>query len=186
MSSEPQTTANQAVPDTPDHAAAVALHGRLAPADIQEFLIYEAALLDARELDAWLNLLTEDAVYWVPAEHGTSDPERRISLFYDDRSIMNDRIWRLGHPKMFSQNPPARQVRVISNIVTPEPVAADAQRVVVRSKFIMFEHRLKEQRTFGGSYEHVLERKNNDWLIARKTVLLANCEAVLWNIGVPI
>lgn len=159
---------------------------RLAPADIQEFLLYEAALLDGRDFDAWLNILSEDAIYWVPAEHGDPDPNKRISLFYDDRSILNDRIWRLGHPKMFSQVPPARQVRVVSGFTTAEAVTASSERVVVRSKFIMFEHRLKEQRTFGGDYEHVLVRNGNDWLIARKTVHLVNCDAVLWNVGVPL
>lgn len=159
---------------------------RVAPAEIQEFLLHEAALLDARAFDAWLQLLTDDAIYWVPAEHGQTDPDRRISLFYDDRSIMNDRIWRLGHPKMFSQVPPAHQVRVISNFTTADAVAADAQRVVVYSKFIMFEHRLSEQRTFGGDYEHVLVRAGDDWRIARKTVRLVNCDAPLWNVGVPL
>lgn len=161
----------------------------LAPPVLQEFILHEADLLDRRELDAWLSLLTEDAIYWVPAEPEQTDATRRISLFYDDRSIMNDRIWRLGHPKMFSQRPPARQVRVVSNFtVAPATTLdiADGSTIDVRSKFILFEHRLKEQRTFGGVYEHSLVRVGDDWKIARKTVRLANCDAVLWNLGVPL
>jgi benzoate/toluate 1,2-dioxygenase beta subunit len=170
-----------------------------ASADVQAFLLLEADLLDRRELDAWLSLYTKDAVYWMPAEPGEPDPEQRVSLFYDDRSILEDRVWRLGHPKMFSQNPPARQVRVLSTPVLAdvnESVSGgsdgndddndDAPRVIVRTKFVMFEHRLREQRTFGGEYVHTLVDHGDGWRIARKLVHLVNCDAVLWNIGVPI
>lgn len=154
-----------------------------APAEVQALLLFEADLLDSRMFDAWLTLYADDAMYWMPAEHGESDPLRRVSLFYDDRSLMEDRVWRLGHPKMFSQNPPARQVRVLSASVVED----DAQdRLAIRTKFVMFEHRLREQRTFGGFYRHELVRLDNDWKIRRKEVHLVNRDTILWNIGVPI
>lgn len=160
---------------------------RLAPADVAEFLFFEADLLDRRELDAWLALYTQTAVYWVPAERGDNiDPERRVSLFYDDRAILEDRVWRLGHPKMFSQNPPARQVRVLGQPMIDAGTAAAALPLLVRTKFIMSEQRMREQRTFAGEYEHTLVKEDGAWRIERKVVRLANCDAVLWNIGVPI
>ena len=55
-----------------------------------------------------------------------------------------------------------------------------------RTKFILFEHRLREQRTFGGTYEHELVPDGEGWQIARKVVKLANCDTVLWNLGVPL
>jgi ethylbenzene dioxygenase subunit beta len=152
---------------------------------VQQFLLMEADLLDQRRLDEWLALFTQDAVYWVPAEHGNPDPQRRISLFYDDRSILEDRIWRLGHPKMFSQNPPVRQARVLS-IPTLREGSVEGGRVVTSTKFVLFENRLREQRTFGGTYEHHLVRQDGHWMVERKVVRLANCDAVLWNIGVPL
>lgn len=157
-----------------------------APADVQAFLMLEADLLDTRELDAWLALYTQDAVYWVPAEAGESNPEERISLFYDDRSILEDRIWRLGHPKMFSQNPPVRQVRVLSVPLVHGTEHPQHDRIVTRTKFVLFEHRLREQRTFGGEYVHTLVKQDGEWFISRKVVRLVNCDAVLWNIGVPL
>ncbi|SIT40725.1 Aromatic-ring-hydroxylating dioxygenase, beta subunit [Paraburkholderia piptadeniae] len=156
-----------------------------APADVLAFLMLEADLLDAREFDAWLALYTRDAVYWVPAEAGDSNPEERISLFYDDRSILEDRVWRLGHPKMFSQNPPVRQVRVLATPVQQGEPAQD-DRIVTRTKFVLFEHRLREQRMFGGEYEHTLVKQDGEWCIERKVVHLVNCDTVLWNIGVPL
>jgi len=156
----------------------------MAPPEIQAFLLMEAMLLDARRLEEWLALYTADCVYWMPAEEGQAEAESRISLCYDDRRIMEDRIWRLRHPKMFSQTPPARQVRLVSNMVMGAD--ATAERPVVESSFIMFEHRLREQRLFGGRTEHVLVRTADGLRIARKTVRLANCDAPLWNIGVPL
>lgn len=156
----------------------------LATPDIQAFLLLEAELLDAKRLEEWLALYTADCVYWMPAEPGQTDMETRISLYYDDRQILEDRIGRLRHPKMFSQNPPARQVRVVSAPVMAE--GSGPESPVVLSNFVMFEHRGREQRVFGGQYEHTLRRVDGQWRIARKVVRLANCDAVLWNIGVPL
>lgn len=158
----------------------------LASSNVQEFLLFEADLLDRRALEDWLALYTPDCVYWMPAESPEGDPEKRISLFFDDRSILEDRVWRLGHPKMFSQNPPVRQVRVLSPPRLDTSASSDG-RLVTRTKFILFEHRLREQRTFGGEYEHTLvPGEAGAYLIARKVVRLVNCDTVLWNIGVPI
>ena len=158
----------------------------LAPPNICALLYLEAQLLDSRRLEEWLALLTPDFTYWVPAEHGQTDAEGRISLVYDDREILEDRIWRLKHPKMFSQNPQARQVRLVSSILTAGTVADDTEAIAVQSKFIMFEHRHAHQRVFGGDYEHALRRVDGHWRIASKTVRIANCDAVLWNVAVPL
>ena len=157
---------------------------QLAPADMQAFLLMEAALLDERRFEEWLSLYTADCIYWMPAEPDQTDADKRISLFYDQRSTLEDRIWRLRHPKMFSQNPPVRQTRLVSNIVIGD--GGSDQSPVLLSCFIMFENRLKEERVFGGRIEHVLRRAGDQWRIAKKTVRLANCDAFLWNIGVPI
>ncbi len=156
----------------------------LAPPELQAFLILEAELLDSRRLEEWLSLYTSDCMYWVPAEPGQTDPDARISLCYDDRSILEDRIWRLHHPKMFSQNPAARQVRLVSNFTMGAPRPDDM--LEVHSKFVMVEHRGTLTRFFGGRYEHVLRATDEGLRIARKTVRLPNCDAPLANIGVPL
>ena len=44
----------------------------------------EAMLLDRRRWDEWIDLYTEDAVYWVPAwaseEETTTDPDTQLNL----------------------------------------------------------------------------------------------------------
>ena len=82
------------------------------------------------------------------------------------------------------QRPPARGVRLISNVVMEEGHPEDSP--VVLSTFTMTEFRLNNQRTFGGRYEHHLVRAGDDWKIAKKIVRLVNCDGVLKNVGVPI
>ena len=63
-------------------------------------LIYrESTLLDRREWDEWIELYTEDAVYWVPSwaneEETTDDPELQLNLIYlRNRGGLEDRIFR--------------------------------------------------------------------------------------------
>jgi len=67
---------------------------------VSRFLGREAALLDSRDWDAWLDLYTEDAEYWVPAwdDDGqpTANPQREISLiYYPNRGGLEDRVFRI-------------------------------------------------------------------------------------------
>ena len=54
--------------------------------DVAELIQWEATLLDRRRWDDWIDLFTEDAVYWVPSwadeEKTTSDPETQLNLIY--------------------------------------------------------------------------------------------------------
>jgi len=57
-------------------------------APFEEFLIHEAALLDARRFRDWMALFAEDGTYWVPAAPNQESPFDQASLFYDDREFM--------------------------------------------------------------------------------------------------
>ena len=47
---------------------------------IEQFLYDEADLLDRPDLDAWIDLYTEDGTYWMPVDEDQSDPINHISL----------------------------------------------------------------------------------------------------------
>lgn len=155
---------------------------RLAPQPIQEFLFFEAELLSQRRFEEWMELLTEDISYWVPLRQGQTDAEQEASLFYDNLELLTSRLKRLRHPKMWSQLPPAHSTRLISNITLDDDYESNG---TVYSQFIMCEFRAREQRVFGGSYEHQLRQVDGGFKIARKTVRLVNCEAMLSNLAVP-
>ena len=59
--------------------------------DIEELLYNEASFLDGADLDGWINLYTDDGTYWMPVLPDQQDPINHISLFYDDRVLMEIR-----------------------------------------------------------------------------------------------
>ena len=56
--------------------------------NVEQFLYHEARLLDSRQFDAWLDLFTEDAVYWVPLERDQADGIETSSIIHDDRTLL--------------------------------------------------------------------------------------------------
>jgi benzoate/toluate 1,2-dioxygenase beta subunit len=154
----------------------------LAPPDVQEFIWLEAHLLNARRFEEWLELFTDNAIYWVPERPDQMDGENEPSLAYDDMGLLRARIQRLRHPHVYSQQPPSLGVRVVSNILS-DPVR-DAE-ISVHSTFVMIEYRKSEQRVFGGELEHRLRHCDARWRIARKTVRLVNAGYPFGNLGIP-
>ena len=52
--------------------------------EVANLINREASLIDRRRWDEWIDLYTEDAVYWVPAwaneEELNTDPELQLNL----------------------------------------------------------------------------------------------------------
>jgi len=55
----------------------------------------EARLLDQLRFDEWLALYTPECLYWVPTSPQAGDPRREVSISFDDRRRMEDRVYRL-------------------------------------------------------------------------------------------
>src|ERR1700759_4215231 len=118
-------------------------------AALEDFIIHEAGLLDARRFRDWMALFADDGTYWVPAVPGQQSPFDQASLFYDDRDLMKTRIDRLEHPRIHVQTPPSRAAHIVGNIAIEERDEAKGE-YVVGSPFIMVEHRDDAQRVFAG------------------------------------
>ena len=159
---------------------------RIADEDIQSLLAYEAQLLNEARFADWLELFTEDAVMWVPAQPDQDDPEDQISLFYDDRELLELRVKRLSHPRLHSQDPMTRSVRLVGNSTVARDQLPDSQRITVHSSFILLDYRRRLHRFFGGTYEHRLRREAGQWRIEAKTVRLINADDYHSNFGIPI
>ncbi len=84
----------------------------------EQFLVYEARLLDEARFDDWLNLFTPDAWYWVPSEPNQASPRDAVSLIYDDRRLLETRVRRLASPRIYSQEPRSRTSRIVANVTT--------------------------------------------------------------------
>ena len=149
---------------------------------VEEFLFFEARLLDGREFQAWAELFADDGIYWVPMREGQEDPLTEHSIFYDDKDLLDVRVRRLLHPDTLAQIPASRTRHVVGNVVLDE---TDGDEIHARSNLVMFEYRRDEQRVFGAEVQHRLRRVEDGFEIVLKRVDLVNCEAVHGYMSVP-
>jgi benzoate/toluate 1,2-dioxygenase subunit beta len=148
---------------------------------VEQFLFHEARLLDAGELEAWLELFTEDATYWIPLERGQEDPMETSSLVYDDRTLLDLRVKQARHPRAHARLPLARTVHQVGNVTVLAETAAEAR---VSSTLALIEWRNEKQRVWGALVEHRLRRSGESWKIAAKRIDLVNSEAELEGIAI--
>lgn len=142
-------------------------------ADAQALLYRECDLLDDGDLDGWLALYTDDAVYHIPGDDPLGDPRSASSICYDDRARMRDRVWRLKSGTAYAQVPPSRTVRYLANLQLTGVDPATGE-TVVRSRLIVEEARLNKRRTIAARCEHRLRSEGDALRIARKTLLLVD------------
>ena len=142
-----------------------------------EALIHrEARLLDLADWDAWLALFTLDCEYWVPTAPDQTDPKHQVSLFYEDRILMETRIRRLRHPAAHSLVEPIRTSHVVSGVTVDETPDANGE-IVATSSLLMLEQHGERQRMFGGLQTHRLRREDGGLRIRSKRVDLTSCDA---------
>jgi 3-phenylpropionate/cinnamic acid dioxygenase small subunit len=146
---------------------------------IENFLYREARLMDENAYDEWLSLWTDDGLYWVPANEDEIDPQHHVSIVYENRAHLEDRVARLKSGAAHAQDPRSRMRRVVSNIEIEE---GDANEVTVYSNFNLTELRRTTQRTFAGRTIHKLRPNGDGFKIAYKKVLLVNNDQVIMNL----
>ena len=151
---------------------------------IEEFLFYEAKLLDEREFGKWLTLFTKTAWYWVPISRSQENPRDTVSIIYDDRKLLEIRVRRLQNVNIHAQNPPSRTSRIVGNILI-EKIDEKTETYFVSSQFQMLEFRGGEQRLFAGHSFHCLTRKKEKLYIESKRVDLVNAEGMHEGITIP-
>jgi 3-phenylpropionate/cinnamic acid dioxygenase small subunit len=145
----------------------------------EEILFEEARLLDARRYDDWFAMFTDDAIYWVPCNGEGIDPNREISLVYDDHARLRDRIDRLNSGIAHAQSPPSKTCRLISNVQIQQ---ASTDTVAVTSAFLLYELRQSRQRIFAGHYLYRLRWASEGWKIVWKKAVLVNNDEVIDNL----
>ena len=151
------------------------------PGEIEQFLYLEARLLDTQRYEEWLDLYTEDAIYWVPLEQGQSDPFETSSIIHDDRTLLELRVRQARHPRAHARLPLARTVHQVGNItVLPE----EDSEIKVASTLQRVEFRNERQRIWGALVEHRLRRVPQGLRIARKRVDLVNSEGELDGVAI--
>lgn len=116
--------------------------------EIQVLLTQQAVMLDARRWNQWMELFTEDGVYWMPAAPEQTDWASQPSIFAEDRLLMEVRANRLMHPNAWSQAAQWATHHVLGAVIV-EQAAADS--VSTYTPFQMMEVRRDRVRHFGAA-----------------------------------
>jgi p-cumate 2,3-dioxygenase subunit beta len=146
---------------------------------VEQFLFHEAQLMDEHRFDEWLALWDPDVLYWAPAGRDEVDPDREISLIYDDRIRLELRIARLKSGFAHAQEPRSRMRRLLSNIAIEE---SDQGRIVAASNFILVELRRGKQDLFAGRSIHRLRPCDGAFKMVSKKVMLVNNDEPIDNL----
>jgi benzoate/toluate 1,2-dioxygenase beta subunit len=141
---------------------------------VEQFLYRQSELLDTKQWQGWIDLFTEDGVYWMPADPAHKHWDGVPSIFAEDKNLMNVRMKRVLHPDAWSQRPLWGTNHVVSNVVIEKN---SSDEIVVRSRFHMMELRRDDVRHFAGSYRHHLQRKGDDFRIKLQRVDMTNAQA---------
>ena len=142
---------------------------------VEQFLYCQAEILDGKRWQDYVDLFTDDGVYWMPPEPSHKTWDGMPAIFAEDKNVMTVRMKRVLHPDAWSQRPLWGTNHVVGNvIIEKESPNGD---VVARSRFHMMELRRDSVRHFAGGYVHHLMRQGNDLRIKRQRVDMANAQA---------
>lgn len=144
--------------------------------DIQRVIDAEARLLDAHQYSAWLELFTQDCIYWMPSAWPVPSSAGTIALEFHDRRRLLDRIARLGTQAAYSQIPRSRTSRVLGAAAVIHSDAAE-DGVLVRCNFMLSEFRGEHLRTLAGYCGYwIRPEPGTGPRIALKLIHLLDCD----------
>ena len=146
--------------------------------ELTQFYIREAWLLDDRKLAEWLDLFTEDVLYFMPRRKNVRrreldrevTPLGDLALIEDDKRYLEMRVARLDTGLAWAEDPPSRTRHLVGNLVVDPQDNGD---VLARTAFLVYRSHLEtDQQLFAGSREDVLRRVDGAWKVSKRTVVL--------------
>jgi 3-phenylpropionate/cinnamic acid dioxygenase small subunit len=152
--------------------------------EIEDFLYYEADLLDERRYEEWLGLLAEDVRYWMPMRRNVKvdDLEREftregldISWFDEGKETLTRRVRQIQTGIHWAEEPVSRISHMIANIRVLEanPSWIEPAEVTVGCRFLVYRNRVEtETDILVGKRVDLLRRVEHEWKIARRKILL--------------
>jgi p-cumate 2,3-dioxygenase subunit beta len=138
--------------------------------EVEDFLYYEASLLDEWKLIEWAGLFTEDAHYLVPpTDKLDADFREELFIISDNHQRIVQRAERLLKKEAHVEYPHSRTRHLISNgrIRGIEDEIAD-----VTSNFVTYRSKREKLDPFVGRIDYKLTKVNGEIKIKEKRVLM--------------
>jgi len=152
--------------------------------EIEEFLFHEAELLDERNIEEWLDLLTDDIRYWMPmrrnVKFGELDREftregQDINWFDEGKDTLERRVKQILTGVHWAEEPLSRICHFVTNvqILNAAPSASDPAEVSVKCRFLIYRNRVETETDFLiGKREDTLRKVGGSWKIAGRKIIL--------------
>ena len=152
--------------------------------EIEDFLYYEADLLDDRRYEEWLALVADDVRYWMPMRRNVKfgEEEREftragqdINWFDEGKETLTRRVKQILTGIHWAEEPVSRISHMVSNIrlVEVNPSVEAPAEVTVKCRFLIYRNRVETETDFlVGKREDLLRRVDGQWNIARRKIVL--------------
>ncbi|MEO0410787.1 MAG: aromatic-ring-hydroxylating dioxygenase subunit beta [Pseudomonadota bacterium] len=140
---------------------------------VERFIKAELRHLNAHDFAPWIDLFTDDGVYFMPLDEAQCDPSTYDMIMYDTKALMRIRLENFGHPKSPSMEYPIRSMRMMSDcqIISQNGDTCRTQTPFMASIFY------QEMNWYCGTYYHDFVRDAGAMKIKRKQVNLLNMGA---------
>lgn len=157
--------------------------------EAEAFLLREARLLDHEHWDEWLNMISESIHYWMPGIENRRREDKLGSYSLDHMAFFDDgirdlqrRVERFKQPSAWAENPPTRNVHIISNIEVFQGEQDD--EYYVHSCFINVRSRgLDENYQINGRREDTLRRESGELKLLKRKIISPNAMLLCKNIN---
>lgn len=146
--------------------------------EVLQFLVLEAALLDQRRYEDWMNLMSEDIEYRMPVRVTTPGDVAETTLrdmdhFRENHFSLSKRVERLYTEYAWTEDPPSRVRHFVTNVLTYR-LPSSPDEVVVHSYVLMFRSRAdyREPELISAERTDRLVRNDAGWQITRRDILV--------------
>ncbi|MBV9375579.1 MAG: 3-phenylpropionate/cinnamic acid dioxygenase subunit beta [Alphaproteobacteria bacterium] len=146
--------------------------------ELMQFYIREAWLLDERKLKEWLDLFTDDVLYFMPRRKNVLRREAQreltslgdLAILEEDKRYLEMRVARFETGMAWAEDPPSRTRHLMGNL---EAASLPNGEVAARTAFLVYRSHLEtDHQMLSGCREDVLRNVNGAWRVARRTIVL--------------
>ena len=144
-----------------------------------QFLVEEAALLDAADYAGWLDLLCEDIRYVMPVRVTTArgagfDSLADMGHFDEDMYALRKRVQRLATDHAWTEDPPSRTRHFVTNIRTFRHQTGELRVLRVESALLLFRSRgdTREPDLISAGRTDLLRETGDGLRLARREIIV--------------
>ncbi|MDE0824119.1 MAG: 3-phenylpropionate/cinnamic acid dioxygenase subunit beta [Dehalococcoidia bacterium] len=152
--------------------------------EIQDFLFQEAEMLDERNFEDWLDLLSDDIRYWMPMRRNVKSNEmdreftregQDINWFDEGKETLERRVKQILTGVHWAEEPLSRICHFVTNVqlLKVVPSVADPTEVSVKCRFLVYRNRVQTETDFLiGKRADTLRKVDGSWKIAERKIIL--------------